>query len=387
MGDDGVEMQSTKPDRRLVLRVLVVVVVVLVAAALRTVAAIRLPTDYDEPVYFNSAEAYASVMRAGNLVAIPDADPNVEHPPLFKLLYGVLLAQSPPAPEAPVEPAMVTAPGTLARLREMRLLSAAFGVLNVLVVGAVSPLAGLFLAAHTYHIKYTAQAFLESLPLLTSTISVLAYMKSGRRANGWLALSAAALGLTAASKYTFALVGVAVVLDWLREALFGERREGASVTRQIGLLMAWGVASVLVFLAANPALWPAPLARLGASLSMLVGRAESAHAQSFGYGVPELLWWLFTPITVPGAIFTPFDTIPMVLSLVGLPRTWKTRPVIATWWAVGLALLLLWTVRLPHYTLVMTVPVTLCAAAGVEQIIAWVQGRQVEGTARPVGVE
>jgi len=61
--------------------------------------------------------------------------------------------------------------------------------------------------------------------------------------------------------------------------------------------------------------------------------------------------------------------------------------VIAIWWAVGLALLLLWTVRLPHYTLVMTVPVTLCAAAGVEQIIAWVQGRQVEGTARPVGVE
>src|SRR5690606_5504058 len=299
MGDDGVEMQSTKPDRRLVLRVLVVVVVVLVAASLRAVAAIRLPADYDEPVSFTSAEAYASVMRAGNLVAIPDADPNVEHPPLFKLLYGVLLAQSPPAPEAPVEPAMVTAPGTLARLREMRLLSAAFGVLNVLVVGAVSPLAGLFLAAHTYHIKYTAQAFLESLPLLTSTISVLAYMKSGRRANGWLALSAAALGLTAASKYTFALVGVAVVLDWLREALFGERREGASVTRQIGLLMAWGVASVLVFLAANPALWPAPLARLGASLSMLVGRAESAHAQSFGYGVPELLWWLFTPITVP----------------------------------------------------------------------------------------
>ena len=380
-------MQNMRLDRQLVIRVLVVLVVVLVAAALRTVAAIRLPTDYDEPVYFNSAEAYASAMRAGNLAAIPDADPNVEHPPLFKLLYGLLLAQSPPAPEAPVEPAMVTAPETLARLREMRLLSAVFGALNVLVVGAVSPLAGLFLAAHTYHIKYTAQAFLESLPLLTSTISVLAYMKSGRRANGWLALSAVALGLTAASKYTYALVGVAVVLDWLREALFGERREGASVTRQIGLLMAWGVASVLVFLAANPALWPAPLARLGASLSMLVGRAESAHAQSFGYGVPELLWWLFTPITVPGAIFTPFDTIPMVLSLVGLPRTWKTRPVIAIWWAVGLALLLLWTVRLPHYTLVMTVPVTLCAAAGVEQIIAWVQGRQVEGTARPVGVE
>src|SRR5690606_41374476 len=142
------------------------------------------------------------------------------------------------------------------------------------------------------------RASLESLPLLASTGSVLAYMEPARRANGWLALSAAALGLTAASKSTFALVGVAVVLDWLREALFGERREGASVTRQIGLLMAWGVASVLVFLAANPALWPAPLARLGASRSMLVGRAESAHAQSFGYGVPELRGGLVAPIPV-----------------------------------------------------------------------------------------
>lgn len=365
-------------------RVAAVLAVFLAAAALRLVAVLRLPTDFDEPVYFNSGEDYAAVMRAGDWAAIPDADPNVEHPPLFKLMYGAVLAQNPPAPEAPVDPVMVTAPDTLARLREMRLLSAAFGALNVLVVAVASPLAGLFLAAHTYHIKYTAQAFLESLPLLMSTVSVLAYVKSERRANGWLALSAAALGLTAASKYTFAVAGVAIVLDWLRDVAFGERREGASAARQIGLLVGWGAASVLVFVAANPVLWPAPLARLGASLSMLVGRAESAHAQSFGYGLTELLRWLFTPITTaPGAIVTPLDTVPMVLSLVGLPRTWKTRPVIAIWWAAGLASLLLWTVRLPHYTLVMTVPVTLCAAAGAAQIVTWVRGRRAAGADRP----
>lgn len=58
---------------------------------------------------------------------------------------------------------------------------------------------------------------LEPLPSLTSTLAVLFYVKSRgtRKLNGWLFLSAAALGLTAASKYPYCIVGLAIAVDWL----------------------------------------------------------------------------------------------------------------------------------------------------------------------------
>lgn len=356
-------------DKRILLRAGLALAVALLAGSLRYLAMTRLPVDYDEPVYYNAAQGYAAALRSGDWAALPDADPNYEHPGLFKLLYGAVLAPLPPGEPAPVEPSLVFDPSILARLYTMRSLSALFGTLNALLVALASPAAGLLLAVHTAAIRYSAQAYLEALPMLLSTASVLAYMKSRREPNGWLALSAAALGLTAASKYVHAVAGVAIALDWLLHAARPGAGEGPGrrrLPRTLGLLLGWGALSLVVFAAANPFLWPDPVGRVGESLALLTSRAQTEHVQSFEYGGLHLLAWMLTPVGLrAGAIITPLDTVTAVLGMVGFPRTWRECRVLALWWAVALAFLLVWTARLPHYVVVMVVPMAFCAAEGL----------------------
>lgn len=359
----------------------------LLAGGLRWHALNQLPLDYDEPVYYNSARSYAQVLRAGNLAALPHADDNIEHPALSKLLYGAVLAPSSPAPAMPVEPSPLPDSRALSGLHDMRLLSTAFGTLTVLVAAIASPAAGFFLAIHTYTIKYTSQAFLEALPMLASAVSVLAYVRSERRANGWLAVSGIALGLAAASKYAYAAAGFAILLDWLLQLtlpLALPRREHGEkpastprdlaprklAPRSLAWLAGWGMLALLVFVAANPYLWPAPLARLQESLSLLASRASSEHNQLISLGRLQPLTWFFAPLKQhPGIIFTRFDTLTGVLAVVGLARCWRERRVMVLWLAVSAVLLAVWLSRLPHYALVMAVPVTFCAAAGATTVV------------------
>ena len=64
---------------------------------------------------------------------------------------------------------------------------------------------------------------IEALPSLMSLLAVLCYIRANRSAGsargsaarGWLLLSAAALGLTAASKYIYCVAGVAIAVDWI----------------------------------------------------------------------------------------------------------------------------------------------------------------------------
>jgi hypothetical protein len=54
--------------------------------------------------------------------------------------------------------------------RVARLTAAAIGTLQVFALVLLNPLAGLFLAIHTWQIKYTSQITLEPLPSLVSTV-------------------------------------------------------------------------------------------------------------------------------------------------------------------------------------------------------------------------
>jgi 4-amino-4-deoxy-L-arabinose transferase-like glycosyltransferase len=117
-------------------------------------------------------------------------------------------------------------------------------------------------AIHTFTIKYTSQAMLDGLAALLSLCTVLAYRQYKKRERlGWLIASAFLLGLAADTKFLHGTVGFAILLDWLytrREAI-RDRLERARILRSILL---WGLAAVAIFFAANPYLWPNPVARL-----------------------------------------------------------------------------------------------------------------------------
>lgn len=352
-------------------RAAAVLLIVVAAALLRGWAVVRLPVDFDEPVYYRAAQALAAAVRAGDPAALAAADTAAEHPALVKLLYAAVLAGRPAAGEAGLgEP---LAPLAGAGGRALRWASAAFGVLHVLLLAVASPAAGALLAVHSYAVKYTAQIYLEALPMFTATVCVLAYRRARRpdrsRRGGpaLLALSAVALGLTAAGKYIYAVAGLAVAADALWTLWAGRR------PRDLLPLLAWGALALLTFYIANPNLWPDPAGRLAASLAFHTAYAGGEHVAGSGYPPWQPLVWLLTPQPArwhPGIIVTPLDTLTAALGVLGAPPLWRRAGgrVIVLWWLFGLAFALLWPTKWPQYSLVMTAPMCLCAAEGIGRV-------------------
>jgi hypothetical protein len=110
------------------------------------------------------------------------------------------------------------------------------------------PAGGALLAVHTLAVKYTSQVYLEALPHLASTVAVLAFTRSRAGRDRWFWLSAVALGVTAASKFTYLPVAVSwsPTWPWRPRARWRD-------------LLLYGLVALAVFLAAQPHLWRDPL--------------------------------------------------------------------------------------------------------------------------------
>jgi ABC-type sugar transport system permease subunit len=355
---------------RLILRVFAVLAVISIALGLRLRAVDLLPQDYDEPVYFLAGQHYARAMLDGDWGELLRYRYNMEHPPLTKLAYGVALSLLPQIPEIPEQPTNppppVAYPLPQPQFMAVRLTSALFGVLEVLVLSILSPLAGLFLAVHTFTIKYTSQAYLEALPSLLSAVTVLAYVKSKGKWNGWLFASAIVLGLTAASKYLYCVAGVAIAVHWLwTQRPAGPLRQRGVLVRWLGPVVAWGLLAVLVSFAADPFLWPDPVGRLKASILFNTEFSQSQHVQESGLPVWQPFVWLMTSVPWhPGVFVVGLDVVITVLAFAGLARLRRERSVFGVWLVVAIGFLLLWPTKWPQYILVLTVPMSLAAAVG-----------------------
>jgi hypothetical protein len=355
---------------------LIILLIVLAAFLLRAYAVANLPVDFDEPVYLRAAQHYAAALRAGDWDEIRNYAYVREHPPLMKLVYALVIAGQPPAPDLPAEldENYIPPPALIQVGMAARAASALLGTLAVLLIALVNPLAGLALALHTYTIKYTAQIYLEALPMLTSAVAVLAYARAQRQERGraWWVLSAVALGLTAAAKYVYCVAGLAIGVDYLWRVAESHRNARTGWRRPLLTLAGWGALSLLIFYAGNPYLWPAPISRLLDTLLFHVAFSRGAHVQSVGYPFYQPFIWLFTSVPWhPFVIFTQLDGVTAVLGLIGLNSTWQSQRIMVIWWAVGLLFLLLWSTKWPQYILVITVPVAFCAAAGLAQLWAW----------------
>jgi hypothetical protein len=243
-----------------------IVAVTVIGWSLRLRAVEMLPIDYDEDDYLAAAQRYAVAYNAGDLPAVIDYEFTQEHPPLTKITYGLVikdLNNTTLIPERPPsDPPVRELPEP--HLERARLSSAVWGTLEVLALAILNPVAGLLLAVHTWQIKYTSQVMIEPLPAFASLMTVLFYYRA-RKTSGkpgswaWMALSAVFLGITAASKYNYAIVGVAMVADRLLEAFQSARFvRGRERTRQLAgpllELVVWGMLAIMIFVAANPRL-------------------------------------------------------------------------------------------------------------------------------------
>jgi ABC-type sugar transport system permease subunit len=349
----------------------VILIVTLIALGLRLRAVDLLPIDYDEDDYLRAGQQYAAAIQEGDWGALTQLNYRPEHPPLTKLVYGAALAGLPQVDEVPERPTTAGPAHSLPEphLRVARTTAAVSGALEVLAVALISPLAGLFLAVHSFTIKYTSQVMLEALPSLISAVAVLAYARSKRRWNGWLALSAVALGLTASSKYMYAIAGVAIVIHWLWET-GREAPQNGTLVRRLQPVVIWAVLALVVFFASDPYLWPAPVERLSESVFYHGEYTQSDAVQRAGFPMWQPLVWLAQSVPWhPGVFVVSLDILITVLALWGLKRLWQKRPVFAVWLVVALVFLFLWPTKWPQYVLVLTVPLSLAAAEGFQATV------------------
>ncbi|HTX91018.1 MAG TPA: two-component regulator propeller domain-containing protein [Anaerolineales bacterium] len=337
-----------------------ILIVLLLAGFLRAWAVSLLPQDFDEPTYLQVGFDYASQIRAGNFDAVIDYPLVTEHPAFVKLLYAgavLLLGKA----------ATWTNAFYLSRA-----ISAVFGILAVAFVGiAIDPLAAGMLAVHTLAVKYTSQVYLEAVPSAMSIAAVLAFLRVKRDGSTrWLWLSAVALGIATASKYSYTPV-VLIVLAYL--ALFEKKLP-------FGWLAAYSFLAIGTFFALDVSLWHDPLNRLLQSLSFHVQYSQGAHVQEVGYPWYQPFIWIFTSAPAgwhPNVFFYfGFDGPIAILAVAGLPREWTKRRWLVIWFAFGLAFLLAWPTKWPQYALILTPALCMMGAGTLRVIWKWLREQE-----------
>ena len=346
--------------------------IAMLAFSLRLKASNYLPMNSDEGVYLAASNELAELMRSGKWAGFMQTNDHPEHPQFNKILFAVAMEYAPkfdPKSElAPIQPIF------LPQEYNARRLSAVFGALTAGLLAIINPLGGIFLAMHTMTIKYTSEVMLEAVASFTSLAAVLCYIQYKRsvalnQSTRWWIASAAFMGLTAASKYLYALVGIAILLDW---ALSTPRTRNSwmSFLRTTAL---WAGVSLLVFLAAYPYLWPDPIGRLRNSL--LFHSNYSTNAQEViisDFPTYQPLIWLKTSAMEwhPQDVFYfSIDGFILIMSVLGLIRLWKTERVFLLWLIVGLCFLFVWPTKWPQYILVLTAPLSLSAGEAAMMVV------------------
>jgi ABC-type sugar transport system permease subunit len=351
-----------------ILRIFSILSVLFIAWTLRVNAVQKLSIDYDEDDYTRAGQEYAHLIRTSNWYGFLETNYRPEHPPLAKIVIGVSFLSAPEADLVADRPTTSEPNKYLPRplVTAGRTINAIFGWLTVGLLAIVNPLAGLALATHTFTIKYVSQIMIEALPALTSFITALAYLQFKKnRKTGWLVTSAIFLGLTAASKYLYCVVGVAILVDWFMDAR--EREEIKPFFKQALL---WGVLGVVIFFAANPFLWADPIQRLLESVFYHAGYSTGAEeVQEAGFPVWQVFNWLvFSPsVWHPNVFAFSPDFLIAIFAVFGLSALWKKERLYILWLGTAILFLLFWPTKWPQYILTFTVPLSLAAAEGLHQ--------------------
>ena len=337
-----------------------IIVVLVIAIFLRAWAVSLLPEDFDEPTYLKVGFDYAHDIQTKNLSSVIDYPGVIEHPAFVKLLYG----------------GAVLALGKAATWTNAfylsRAISAFFGVIAVAFIAiAIDPLAAGMLAVNTLAVKYTSQVYLEAVPSAMTIASVLAFLRIKKdNVNRWFWLSAVALGVVAASKYTYLPV-ILIVIGYL--AIFEKKVKSH-------WLLAYAFVTLGTFLALDVSLWHDPINRLYESLFFHIQYSQGVHVQEVGYPWYQPFIWIFTssPASWHPAVFFyyGFDGIIAVLAILGIKREFKERRWLVLWLIFGMLFLLLWPTKWPQYALTVVPALCIMGSGTLRWIWNWVREQE-----------
>lgn len=338
----------------------IILLVVLIAFIIRFWAAFRLPTDFDEPVYLNAALDYAQMFRGGNISAVIDYPELREHPPLVRLIYGFSVL---PLGEYA---------GRSDALAVTRMVSVIFGTLAVWIVALFDPLSGFLMAISTYMVKYTSQAYLEALPLFTSMLALFILFRSKKSRDRFFWVSAGALGVTAAGKYSYFPIFLVILFVYFLVKKYPWR----------DLWIYLGV-TIAVFFVLDPALWRNPVTGLYESIFFHPQYAQGSDVQLANYPWYQPIIWLSSSIPYewhrevflynPAEGIFSVDAIIFLAALIAIPKQWRERRWVLFWMVSGVVLLLLWPTKWPQYTLVVIPAFCLAASDSLKRFARFIK--------------
>jgi hypothetical protein len=335
----------------------IILVVVLTGLLLRIWAAWQLPVDFDEPIYLENGYQYAQLIQAGDVNGLINYSGTSEHPPLVKIVYSLTI--------------LLLGKGVIweQALFISRMVSVIFGTLAVLVVALMDPLAGGFLAIQTLAVKYTSQAYLEALPLFAGLMAIYLLKFTSPTKRWWFFISAIALGITGAGKYSY--FPIFFVILYL---LIWEKRE-----RLLNILLYFAITAITFFIF-DPYIWSDTFQCLVSSLSFHAQYSQGAHVQEVGYPWYQPIFWVsrsFAFVWHPEVFFyMGMDGIIFLLALPGIWLDWKPRRWVVIWIITSMLALLLWPTKWPQYTLVV-IP-AFCLAASTAVKVAYEKLREQE---------
>ena len=377
-----------------------------IALATRLLAVDMLGTDFDEDDYLRAGPAVRDRPPAGRPVASSwtrTTGPSTRRSP--RSPSGSCSPRSRPRTRSPTDPRRAGPADDLPEphLTDARTFEAVVGALTAGLLALVSPIGGLWLAIHTWSIKYTSQVMLEAVPAFFALLAVLLSTRAWRpgvtprRRGAWLVSAAVALGLACAGKYLYGVAGLAIVVDWaLRvrasragpDASAGRRRPGAGIRAVLGGLVpvaGFLALAFVAFLLADPYLWPDPVGRLASSLGYHVGYAGSEAVQETGWPVWQPLVWLMGSVPrgwqEEGTFVVAAGPPDHRARRHGLRAALAGAARYALWLGLAFLFLLAWPTKWPQYVLVLSTPLCLAAGLGTESLLRpwWVRLRAALG--------
>jgi hypothetical protein len=362
-----------------------------IALLLRVWAVRKLPIDHDEGTYLLASSLYAQTIQQHDWPGLLNITYNNQHPSFAKFIYGLSLSEQKliPIKRSMVKTQDILSKGTLKdMLMTVRNVTMVFGVLSVTILAIFNPIAGLFLAVHSFAIKYTSVAYLEAIPAFTSLLTALAYLrwitlvgqqpkplafKRNFRVHRWLALSGLFFGITVASKFAFGLIGIAIVIHFTWKTF----HEGYPLKQAILFLAGYGVVSAIVFFMGDIYLWADPVHKLLTNIQFHLNYQESIGDGNV-YPVWQIFNWLSKSVLQQDSVAVPhlgndillsWDLPIFILAIAGLPRLFKKNLLFFLWLILTIGFLLAWQTKWPQYVMLVVTPLCLSASEGFHLII------------------
>jgi hypothetical protein len=369
-----------------IIDLIIILALAIVALIPRIILARQLDMVTDEVVYITGGKIYLPLLRHLSIGA-SGWSYNYEHPPFVKLLIGLSLAFN----------TLLGHP--LSELLAARVPSIIFGTLLIVALywlgrgpfgRAVALLAALCLAFSPWLVYFSGLAYLDMTMTALITIAALLFWHAIRRP--WLYPVAAILvGLAADSKYP-AVLAIPGMLLFTAYYFFALRPYLPREQRPAFPWLWWLSAIVLaplVFLAADPAIWPHPISLLIHSFRYEWNHSYNGHltfiAGHYNWHVPHwaVLYMVIVKmsafVTVPAAFFVIFALVQLVRFHLRASRIQPEE-------AASLAFLLIWLVAIvgmfsllnivvgTHYLLPIAPPLAFAGAFGLVALLRYPRG-------------